>query len=56
MTHSNPYIKVVAGQSYTERIPKTVAVIGPYFGYDLINQRMGAGISFTIPLFTIKSK
>lgn len=48
--HSNPYIKTKGIDSYTLKPDVKRFSLGPYFGYDLINQNFGLGVSLQYSL------
>jgi len=54
INHSNKMVKTTQASSISWKEPKVIAVLGPYVGYDAINNRIGAGIAITFNVVGFK--
>lgn len=54
--NANPYVTPTYGTGAILKERRNVLTVGPYIGYDILNQRPSIGIAVTAPVLTLKSR
>lgn len=52
--HSNQLFKETYAASSTIKIPKSLIILTPYLGYDIVNRRFGAGVAIIAPDLSLR--